>query len=73
MAIYETNTFEVGEGSIICPEALRINYLYLPNVYYYWNKSIRREIVHVVKDIAASEEILTTYVKICINYAKREK
>ncbi len=73
MAIYETNTFEVGEGSIIYPEALRINYLYLPNVYYCWNKSIRREIVHVVKDIAASEEILTTYVKIYINYAKREK
>ncbi len=35
MAIYETNTFEAGEGSVICPEALRINYLCLPNVYYY--------------------------------------
>jgi len=73
MAIYETNTFEVGEGSVICPEASRINYLCLPNVYYCWNKSIGREIVYAVKDIAAGEEILTTYVKIYINHAKREK
>jgi len=29
--------------------------------------------VHAVKDIVASEEILTTYVKIYINYLKREK
>lgn len=73
MIIYETNTFKVGEGSIIYPEALRINYLCLLNVYYCWNKFIRRETVYVVKDIVASEEILTTYVKIYINYAKRKK
>lgn len=73
MAIYETNTFEAGEGSVICPEASRINHSCLPNVHHCWNKSIGRETVHAVKDIAAGEEILTTYVKICIDHAEREK
>ena len=73
MAIYETNTFEAGEGSVICPEASRINHSCLPNVHHCWNKSIGRETVHAVKDIAAGEEILTTYVQICIDHAEREK
>lgn len=73
MAIYETNAFEAGVGSVICPEASRINHSCLPNVHHCWNKSIERETVHAVRDIAAGEEILTTYVKVCIDHVEREK
>lgn len=73
MAIYETNTFEAGEGSVICAEASRINHSCLPNVHHCWNNSIGRETVHAVKDIAAGEEILTTYIQICRYLAERNK
>ena len=73
MAIYETNTFEAGEGSVICPDASRINHSCLPNVHHCWNESIGSETVHAFKDIAAGEEILTTYIKICIDHAERTK
>ncbi len=72
MAIYETNAFEAGEGSVICPEASRINHSCLPNVNHYWNDTTGRETVHAVKDIAAGEEILTTYIQICRDYAERK-
>ncbi len=73
MAIYETNTFGAGEGSVICPEASRINHSCLPNVHHYWNNTIERETVHAVEDIAAGEEILTTYIQICRDSAERKK
>lgn len=62
MIIYKTNIFEAGDEFVIYLEVLRINYLYLFNVYYCWNKSIEREIMHVIKDIAVDEEILIIYV-----------
>lgn len=37
MAIYETNAFEAGLGSVIYPEASRINHSCLPNVHHCWN------------------------------------
>ncbi len=73
MAIYETNAFGAGEGNVICPEASRINHSCLPNVHHYWNDNIGRETVHAVKDIAAGEEILTTYIQICRDSAERKK
>jgi hypothetical protein len=73
MAIYDTNAFEAGEESIICPEASRINHSCVPNVHHCWNSSIGRETVHAVRDIAAGEEILTTYVSICIGQGERKK
>ena len=72
LAIFETNAFEADEGSVLCPEASRINHSCLPNVHHCWNNTIGRETVHAVKDIAAGEEILTTYVGICIDRAERE-
>lgn len=73
MAIYETNSFGAGVGSVVCPEASRINHSCLPNVHHCWNKSTGRETVHAVRDIAAGEEILTTYVPLSIDHAEREK
>ena len=73
MAIYEVNNFRAGEGSVLCPEASRINHSCVPNVHHSWNKSLGRLTVHAIKDIAAGEEIQTTYVDVCLGRSQREK
>ena len=65
IAIANTNAFGSGWGSVICPQASRINHSCLPNVHHCWNDFLGAETVHAVRDILAGEEILTTYIKIC--------
>ncbi|KAL8730712.1 MAG: hypothetical protein Q9166_003904 [cf. Caloplaca sp. 2 TL-2023] len=64
MAIFESNSFEADDGAILCHHASRINHSCLPNVHHSWNELLGRETVHAVQDIAAGQEILTTYTKI---------
>ena len=73
MAVYEVNSFPADDGSILCPEASRMNHSCLPNVHHSWNKSRRCLTVHALRDIAAGEEIQTSYVELCLNSRQREK
>ena len=65
MAIAETNAFEAGDESAVCPEISRINHSCLPNVHHCWNSTIGAETVHATRDIVKGEEILITYIVIC--------
>ena len=72
MGIFETNAFKADSGSVICPEASRINHSCVPNVHHCWNNTIGAETVHAVRDISIGEEITTTYIAICRTHDQRE-
>ncbi|EWC47870.1 hypothetical protein DRE_02752 [Drechslerella stenobrocha 248] len=71
-SIFETNRFtckslDAAEPSMLglFPRAARLNHSCAPNVFHRYNPLIRRLTVHALRDIAAGEELLTSYIDIC--------
>ncbi|KAL8769933.1 MAG: hypothetical protein Q9209_004180 [Squamulea sp. 1 TL-2023] len=63
MAIVKSNNCKKDFTVAVCYNIGRVNHSCLPNVYHTWNDIIGRATAHAVQDIAAGQEILTTYTK----------
>ena len=69
--IVMSNSHAAGGKSGIFPTASRINHSCVPNVYHSWNESLQALTVHAIRDIEESEELLTTYIALCIGRDQR--
>lgn len=66
-SIFATNAFglERSDGSVapaICSKAARLNHSCVPNVFCAYNEELDLHTVHAVRDIAAEEELLVSYI-----------
>jgi hypothetical protein len=52
---------EMNQGAAIFPHAARFNHCCNPNACFTWNAAIEKETIHVMKDVAAGEEITLSY------------
>ena len=72
LQIFETNSFSAGEGSAIVFDASRMNHSCTPNVYHNWNAGLGALTVHAIRDVETGEEIVTSYVNICVYQSARQ-
>ena len=73
LRIFETNSFAADGGSVVVTQASRINHSCTPNVYHNWNAASNALTVHAVRDIEPGEEILTSYIQVCVWQDVRQK
>jgi hypothetical protein len=61
ISIFQTNCMEVNQGAAVFPHASRFNHCCNPNACFSWNAAIKRETIHIMKDVTAGEEITLSY------------
>ena len=61
ISIFQTNCMEMNNGAAVFPRAARFNHCCNPNACFAWNAGIGKETIHVMKDVAAGEEITLSY------------
>jgi hypothetical protein len=71
IAIHRTNFITAGEKTVVCVKVSRLNHSCLPNAHHQWNENIGAVTVHAMKDIATGEEVVITYVPLCLDRATR--
>ena len=72
LQIFETNSFSADEGSAIVFDASRMNHSCTPNVYHNWNAGSGMLTVHAIRDVETGEEIVTSYINICVYQSARQ-
>lgn len=62
ISIFQTNCMEMGPGAAVFLHTSRFNHACVPNACFAWNEAIGKETVHTMRDVAAGEEIVISYV-----------
>ncbi|KAF9100542.1 hypothetical protein BGX27_000343 [Mortierella sp. AM989] len=73
--IIKTNALPRGPNSdeaAVYRDLSRVNHSCAPNVHHFWNRITEKESIHAVKDIAAGDEILTSYEEVLMPWAARQ-
>eukprot|EP00026_Physarum_polycephalum_P012085 Phypoly_transcript_12356.p1 GENE.Phypoly_transcript_12356~~Phypoly_transcript_12356.p1 ORF type:complete len:347 (+),score=35.40 Phypoly_transcript_12356:42-1043(+) len=88
LSIYRTNSVHLSDDVTTAPTIFgvsldsesglfpifsRINHSCTPNSNHYFNPALGKETVHAVKDIAAGEEVTTTYIDLLSSRKQRRK
>ncbi|KAF9100543.1 hypothetical protein BGX27_000344 [Mortierella sp. AM989] len=75
LGIIKTNALPLGQDAEECGVyrvISRINHSCAPNVHHFWNTITKKEYIYAVKDIAAGDEILTSYEDVLMPWATRQ-
>jgi hypothetical protein len=59
--IFNSNAWQTGPRTSICPQAARFNHACVPNASFAWNSRICRITVHAIVDIPADTQIYLSY------------
>ncbi|KAF2851069.1 hypothetical protein T440DRAFT_468189 [Plenodomus tracheiphilus IPT5] len=59
--IFNSNAWQTGSRTSICPLAARFNHSCVPNAKFAWNPQLSQVTVHAVMDIAADAQIFLSY------------
>jgi len=72
IAIHRTNFITAREDkTVVCVDISRLNHSCIPNAHHQWNDNIGAVTVHAEKDIGVGEEIVISYVPLCLDRATR--
>ncbi|KAK7183222.1 hypothetical protein DPSP01_013780 [Paraphaeosphaeria sporulosa] len=72
--IFNSNAWQTGSRTSICPQAARFNHSCVPNASFAWNSRLGKVTVHAVTAIPANTEILLSYERpYQVGSARREK
>lgn len=61
ISVFQTNCMEMGMGAAVFPHAARFNHSCNPNACFTWNPAIRKETIHIMKDVKKNEQITLAY------------
>jgi hypothetical protein len=61
ISIFQTNCMEVEGGAAVFPHAARFNHYCNPNACFTWNPAIKKETIHVMRDVEKDEQITVAY------------
>ncbi|KAI8934807.1 hypothetical protein NX059_008489 [Plenodomus lindquistii] len=59
--IFNSNAWQTGSRTSICPQAARFNHSCIPNAKFAWNPRLRKITVHAIVDIPPDEQIVLSY------------
>ncbi|KAF2659771.1 SET domain-containing protein, partial [Lophiostoma macrostomum CBS 122681] len=71
VSIFQTNCMELNNGAAVFPHAARFNHSCNPNATFTWNPAIKKETIHVMRDIQKGEEITFSYCDMTLDKATR--
>ncbi|KAH7092075.1 hypothetical protein FB567DRAFT_230240 [Paraphoma chrysanthemicola] len=72
--IFNSNAWQTGSRTSICPQAARFNHSCVPNASFAWNARLRNVTVYAIVAIPANTEIFLSYERpYQTGYARREK
>ncbi|KAL8404748.1 hypothetical protein RB594_009570 [Gaeumannomyces avenae] len=58
---FDTNSIPHGDAGAVFPTVCRLNHSCLPNCFTAWNDTLRRQTVHVVRNVRRGEELTLQY------------
>jgi hypothetical protein len=71
VSIFQTNCMELDKGAAVFPHAARFNHSCNPNATFTWNSAIKKETIHVMRNIQKDEEITFSYCDMTLDRATR--